>query len=288
VRTLAAELFAEVGAELGEGPVWDEDAGWVAFVDITAGRLWATTGSDRPALLAELDVPLGAALPSAVAGEYLLVTRAGFRVRAADGTVLPLLDVLADRPDLRFNDAKCDPRGRCYAGTLSLREEPAQGTLFRVDDGPSATPVVRGVGLCNGLGWSPDGHWLYFADTMAGRVDRFPYDVDMGAVGAPEPFVRTGGPDGLCVDETGAVWIARWDGGTVERFTPDGVRDTAVQLPVAHVTSCAFFGDRLIITTARGSDADPATPRAGDLFAVDTGTSAPPAVRWRGVEGGDR
>lgn len=263
---------------LGEGPAWDGHTGRLSFVDLLAGRLYAAADTGQVELLAQLEVPLGAAVPTRNAGEYLLIAREGFRLCDADGTVRPMLAVLDDRPDLRFNDAKCDPVGRCLAGTLSVRDEPAQGTLYRLDTGPAVSALVTGVGLANGLGWSPAGTTLYFADTWAGRVDRFGYHLETGTVGTRSAFAELPGPDGLCVDETGAVWVASWDEGEVYRYTPDGRLDTRVELPLSHVTSCAFFGDQLVVTTAAGIGA--AEPHAGDLFALTTGTTAPPAVRW--------
>lgn len=280
-RRLSASLWVEAGCELAEGPVWDARARRLSFVDILSGRLHRVDGGGRLETLAELDRPLGAALPSQREGEYLLVTREGFRIRRVDGTIEPLLGLLDDRPDLRFNDAKCDSRGRCLAGTLSMRAERGQGTLFRLDDGPAATAVLTGVGLSNGLGWSPEGTSLYFADTDAGAVTRHAYDPDSGTVGPAIPFVSMPSPDGLCVDESGAVWVASWDGGRIDRYTPDARLDTVVELPVPHVTSCAFMGDTLVITTARGSG--PVAAHAGDLFVVEPGVGAPEARRWRPV-----
>lgn len=287
MRTLQAQLWAPVGAQLGEGPVWDPDTRQLLFVDIVAGRLYRSPQGGPPTVLAELDRPLGAALPSTVAGEFLLVARDGFHHLAADGTVRPLLPVLADRPDLRFNDAKCDPAGRCLAGTLSTRDDPARATLYRLDAGPVASPLVTGVHLANGLGWSPDGATFYFADTVAARVDRFDYDPSSGALSGRRVFASEPSPDGLCVDDDGGVWIASWDEGLVRRYSPAGQPDTIVELPVPHATSCAFADGLLLITTAStGLDGAGrrAAPHAGDVFAVEPGVGGRPATRWCPLE----
>ncbi|WP_051265626.1 SMP-30/gluconolactonase/LRE family protein [Nakamurella lactea] len=279
-----ADQWLTVGAELGEGPFWDGRTGDLGFVDIAAGRLFRTDGSQLTTVC-EIDRPLGAALPSVRDGEYLLAAREGFLLRRGSGEIQTLLEVLGNRPDLRFNDAKCDPAGRVVAGTLSLTEEPAAAALLVLDDGPAMRELLAPVGLSNGLGWSPDGGTLYFADTVAGTVTRFGYDPGTATLRGGEVIVTVSGPDGLCIDETGAVWLALWDGGRVHRYTPDGRLDLVVELPVPHATSCAFFGDLLVITTARATrpDGSACAPLAGDLFAIDVGVSAPPAQLWNPV-----
>jgi sugar lactone lactonase YvrE len=289
-RQLRAEHVATVGAQLGEGPAWDAARGELTFVDIVAGALYRLRPDGRAERVLEIDEPLAAALPAAD-GTRLLVTRAGFVVADEHDALVPVLDVLASRPDLRFNDAKCDASGRCFAGTLSLEGTSAAGTLYRLDDGPIATPVVSEVGLSNGLGWSPDGGVLYFVDTLSGHIRAFDYDSATGDLGPSRIVVlaEPGTPDGMCVDHSGCLWVAFWGQGEVRRFTPSGVLDAVVELPVPNVTSCAFggrAGDILYITTAAGGPADDgAPPLAGDLFALRPGVTGPAAVPWSGTQG---
>lgn len=291
MRHLVAEPAVRVGADLGEGPVWDASRAQLLFVDIPRGRLYAADVSGELELLVEIDRPLGAAIPSESAGEVLLVTADGFSVLHADRSMTPLLDVYSARPDIRFNDAKCDPAGRCFAGSLSLSGAPADGQLRRLDDGPRSEVVLGAIGLSNGLGWSPEGDTFYFTDTLSGRVDSFSYSPEAGRIEGRRPFVSeaAGAPDGICVDDDGGVWVALWNGGRIHRYSPAGVLDAIVEVPVPHVTSCAFGGTdgrTLYITTAR-TDIDEQTlagcPRAGDVFAVDTGHTGSPTPRWRPV-----
>jgi sugar lactone lactonase YvrE len=277
---MIAELVDPTPAELGEGPVWDAAGGRLIWVDILAGLVHFADPAGRVERTAEIGCHVGAALP-AEDGSVLLAVRGGFAVLAADGTVTPLLDVLGDRPDLRFNDAKCDPRGRAFAGTMTYDESlRGQAALYRLDDGPVATPVAGGVSLSNGLGWSPDGTTMYHVDTFAHQVTAYDYDAGSGELGDGRVFAAVpaarGLPDGLCVDDRGGVWVALHGGGSVVRFTPGGVADAVVEVPVPRPTSCAFGGpdgDLLYITSAGG----------GGLFAARTGFRGPPATPWRPV-----
>ena len=290
MNRLTPEVAYPAGTRLGEGPVWDAASGQLLFVDIFDGRLLRTNPDGGIDTLAQLDEMLGAALPAAD-GRILLVTENGF-AQLIDGAVTPLLDTLSGRKDLRYNDAKCDPAGRAFAGTLSMIDAPRDCELFRLDDGPSVVTVVPDVALSNGLGWSPDSTLLYFADTPTGRIERYAFDLDSGAVGPRQPFLSgLTNPDGLCVDADGCLWVAFWDGGAVRRYTPDGELDTVIDMPVPFVTSCAFGGadgQTLFITTAFGDLTDEQRDRTGhvgDVFAVHPGTGAPPATPWRPVTG---
>lgn len=283
MRSLTLETLVAAQTELGEGPNWDSRDDSLTFVDVNAGRLHRLDHSGSHTILVDLGRPLGAALPSSVTGEYLLIARDGFNVLRGDGMIKSILDVLSDRPDLRFNDAKCDPVGRCFAGTLSLVDAPSSASLYRLDDGPQVKAVLCEVGLANGLGWAPGGDLLYFADTLAGHVVSFPYDVNSGELGEPRRFVEIPMPDGLCVDDDGGVWVAQWGGYRVSRFSPRGVFDTIVEVPTPNPTSCAFAGDSLIITSARAgmSRLDcQRFPRSGDVFIARPGVSGPPVTPW--------
>jgi sugar lactone lactonase YvrE len=303
VRRLTAELIDPAGARLGEGPTWDAAANELVWVDILSGLVVRTAEDGTRLAVLDVGVHVGAALP-AESGGWLLAVTDGFRFLSVDGTCDPLLSVHPDRPELRFNDAKCDPVGRCLAGTMRYDQRPGDGSLYRLDPGPAATVLLARQGLCNGLGWSPGGNTLYFNDTLAGTVFSYPYDLATGSLGQRGELARVdpamGAPDGMCVDSEGHIWVALWGGGAVLRYRPDGSVDSVVELPVPDVTSVAFGGarrDLLYITTAGGPGVASATSGrtvasvssaaslAGGLFAVEPGVTGPPATPWRRVTG---
>lgn len=257
------EVFDARVCRLGEGPYYDDRAERVYWVDILGARvLWRGHHDD----VGEFDAGdhVGAAV-GCDSGRMLLCLPAGPVLRAPDGTVETLgtyaeADAAASAgpppKPVRSNDAKPDPAGRLWLGTMTYDESPGAAALYRLDPDQRVPVRVRGgVGISNGLGWSPDGSTMYYVDSLTKRIDAYSYDVSSGVASERRTFVEvTGGfPDGLSVDAEGGVWVAVWGTGEVRRYLPGGRLDRTVTVPTAQVSSCAFAGpalDQLIITTA--------------------------------------
>jgi sugar lactone lactonase YvrE len=286
---LTADLLARDDADVGEGPAWDARTQTLVWVDITGASVRRSSAAGEPLARVAVASHVGAALPTGD-DRLLLALRDGFGLLAPDGGVEDLLEVEPD-PALRFNDAKCDPRGRAFAGTMAYDMSPGAGRLYRLDvDGDvRATVVLDRLTLSNGLAWSPDERTMWVIDSGAGTVTAYAYDPDSGELGEVVGGFRPEAPgaampDGMCVDDEGALWIAVWGTGEVRRYTPSGALDAVVRLPVSQVTSCCFGADALFITSARyrlGPDRLATEPLAGSLFAASPGVTGRPAVPWR-------
>jgi sugar lactone lactonase YvrE len=284
------ELLVDFKSFLGEGPVWDARTGRLAWVDILAGRLHLTA-RDGTTRTIQLPSAVGCLAPRA-SGGWVAALADGFWAVADDGSTVRLVDVQSDRPDLRFNDGKCDPQGRFWAGTMALDHRAGAGALYRLDHDLSVQRMVDGVAISNGLDWSLDGRTMYYVDTPTRRIDQFDFDPASGAIAGRRPFVTIdqadGSPDGLTVDAEGGIWLALWDGWRVRRYLPDGSIDREVRLPVSEVT-CPVFGgpdlDELYITSAWESlspDQHAAEPLAGGLFRARPGVRGRPPTPFAG------
>jgi len=199
------------------------------------------------------------------------------------GTVAELA-AAPGQPGTRMNDGKCDRAGRFYAGSMAEDESPGRGSFYKLDTDHSVTEIYTGIGISNGLGWSPDDRLMYYIDSLDYRVDVLDYDPVSGALGERRPFATLGSgdvvPDGLAVDVEGGVWVAVWGGSIIQRYDAGGRLTGVVRLPAANVTSCAFGGpalDQLYITTAAGPGR-----LGGALFTCAAGIAGLPTYKYGG------
>ena len=123
--TFKVEPFSQVAYGLAEGPHWHREQKLLYFVDIFEGLAATIDENRKERVLLKVDQPLTAILP--VDGEPT-------KMVVSIGTELYLLDVKSgektlldrlDKPGVRFNDAKCDPRERLWIGTMGLESAPA-------------------------------------------------------------------------------------------------------------------------------------------------------------------
>ncbi|MEU4166215.1 SMP-30/gluconolactonase/LRE family protein [Streptomyces sp. NPDC026665] len=288
----AVEVAVAAHAALGEGPTWDVRAGRLIWVDILGSRIHTyDPASGRRTVLAT-EQHVGAAKPRA-GGGLVVNLRDGVGLYGPDGSgdsgagpqgaTEPEAAGSAPAggsfrwlhrepvPGRRANDAAVAPDGSLWFGTMRYDEAPGGGTLSRIAPDGTVRPILDDVSVSNGTGWSPDGRRVYYIDSPTRRIDVFDIGDDLLPFGRrPFATVEDGFPDGLTVDAEGCVWVALWDGGAVRRYTPDGVLDRVIELPVRRPTACAFGGPELTdlyITTAR-TGLDAPHPMSGSLLVV--------------------
>jgi sugar lactone lactonase YvrE len=290
-RTARVRVALHAADHLGEGPYWDERRGELLRVDITRGRIHAWSPITHRTATEELDGEVSAVVPRAQAPGW--VVAAGHRLLLRDGEREQTLGTVErDRPDNRFNDCKCDPQGRLWAGTMSKRRAAGTAALYRLAPHGEIERAIAGTTISNGLAWSPAGDRMYFVDSTTQRIDVLDFDASTGAVANRRALVdvdrRHGLPDGLTVDAEGGIWVCLFGGGAVRRYSPEGVLEAAIALPVSNPTSPVFGGAdlrTLYVTTARhrlSADRLAVEPLAGAVLALEPGVRGLPGNRFAG------
>ncbi|HEX6014706.1 MAG TPA: SMP-30/gluconolactonase/LRE family protein [Geminicoccaceae bacterium] len=296
---MRVEIALDARNGVGEGPFWDEleqALWWVDIVGKTVLRWIPRTGAQQRWALPDF--------PSAVVlrrgGGALVAMRDGlYFLDPAIGRLELFCRPEADRPDNRSNEAKCGPTGDFWLGTMqnnlhadgSAREMTGStGALYRVCPDGSFTREVDGVGLANTLAWTDGGRTMLFADTLTGVISAFAVRDD-GRLGARRVFSDQKLPgycDGSAIDGQGCLWNARFAGGCLIRFTPDGRVDRSLELPVANPTSCCFGGSdlkTLYVTSARfglSQEQLDRNPAEGAVVAIAVDEPGTQSVRFAG------
>ncbi len=271
-------------ARLGECPVWDAAQRVLYWVDILNHRVHRfdpETGGDR---FFDVGDVVG---PMAPAGDHRLLIAQRHTLAFLDtrkGSVTPVMTVETEAPGSRFNDGKCDSRGRFWLGSIS--QEPGAANLYRYDPDGSLQQMESGLTISNGLGWSPDERTFYLTDSAKGCIYAYDFDVNKGAIAHRRVLIDLSDesfePDGLTVDSEGCIWSAMWDGWCVMRFDPDGQQMMRLPLPVQRPTCPTFGGSSLAdlyITTASVGLSQQEIQdciRSGDLFCISADVTGLP------------
>lgn len=268
------EHVLAAGDELGEGPIWSKKEQALYWVDIDGHRYHRFQPATGQHEVFDVGM-LVSAIAFRASNGLAMATGEGLAFWDPQGQSLRIIgDPEAGKPDARFNDGGVDRQGRFWVGTMS-RGAPTS-SLYRLDPDLSLHRMESGIGISNGIGWSPDNRTMYFTDSFPRMIYAYDFDPTTGAIDNRRPFVHApdeeGVPDGLTVDCEGYVWSARWGGWKVTRYDPTGQVERKIWMPVQHPTSCTFGGarlDELYITSAKAplNEAQrEEQPLAGDLF----------------------
>jgi sugar lactone lactonase YvrE len=277
------ECVFKTQATIGEGPSWSAKDQRLYWVDIPEKKAHVFNPADGSNQSFELPDLVTSAMPREGGGLILTLRKsvAFFDPQTQQLEVLP--DAEPDKPDNRFNDAKCDRQGRLWGGTMGdVAWDSPVGSLYRFDAKRKLMRMAGGVCCSNGLGWSPDSKTFYFAESFAYKIHAYDFDPATGNITRRRLFASLEGkngafPDGLTVDSEGFVWSAQPVFGRLVRYDPKGAIERIIELPVSRGTSCMFGGpdlDILYVTTMRGALTEEelsSEPLAGSLLALRPG-----------------
>ena len=282
----------DVKASLGECPVWSVSEQALYWVDINAPAL----NRFDPASGLHHTMPMPESIGSFALrnkGGFVVALRGGFWLAGEDGALTrKIADAPYDPSHNRFNDGRCDPQGRFWAGYMNEKRDASTAALMRLDPDYRVTRVIDGMMISNGLAFSPDGGTMYHADTPTRTIDAYDFDGASGTPSNRRTFAHfndeTHRPDGAAVDSAGCYWTAFYGGAMVARLAPSGTVLAEYPIPVTCPTMCAFGGPdlkTLYVTSARQRRPDDELarlPHSGGIFAMTVDVPGLPEPAFAG------
>lgn len=265
---------------LGECPLWDARTASLLWIDGRSQRvhrLRPDTGAfeswSAPAHIGSIAL--------CESGRVLLALESGFAfLDPASGELLPWGPTVTHRAgQMRLNDGRVDRQGRFVVGSMTVGRREPLGAFYQLDGQGRLQEIEQGIHIANATCFSPDGRWLYLADSVAQEIWRYAYDSAAGTVGPRECFIdRTAlgnSPDGATVDAQGCLWVAVIRDGRLSRFDADGRGLQSIQFAPEAFITCPCFGGpglaSLFVTSIRDSGHlfRSSHPDAGAVFRVD-------------------
>ncbi len=250
------------GLGIPESPRWHD------------GRLWFCNWIDQQIVAVDLDGTTEVTTTPAqqlmgwsidwLPDGRLLTTGDKLRRREPDGSVV----VHADQ---HGNEIVVDRRGNTYLNGADFDfaggEPPKPGYIKLVTPDGKLRQVADDIEFPNGMVITPDDRTLVISESFAGRLTAFDIDPD-GGLSHRRVFAEGLGPDGICLDAEGAIWVST-GGSSVVRVAEGGEVLQRVELEENRAPFALMLGgpDRrtLFLLTAEWRTADSITDNLGRL-----------------------
>ena len=204
-----AVCVAPTGDACGEGAVWHALHEAVYWCDINRFLIHRYKLSDQTVRTWFFDEPVTALTRTDRSDVLAVILGSGVILWEPETDVRhePLF-CLQGWPRVRLNDARVDPRGSLWVGSMRNNVDSdgsggeasgRDGILFRIDPDRKVTVWRRDIGISNTLAWSPDAKKFYFGDSLANVIWQYDYDATTGSISNERPFLQgfsRGLPDG--------------------------------------------------------------------------------------------
>ena len=266
---------------LGEGPLWVPESRSVFWVDIKRNQLFCLNTKTNQVSKWNFEDSL-TSIVEKKSGGFLGTSNKGFVTIDLMGARLNLLpSPESDFNTNRHNDAKVDPFGNFWAGTMDDNEKDESGHLYLLNSEGEFEVKDSGYCVTNGPTFSPAGSKLYHTNTFKREIYWFDLTPE-GNLSNKGLFIqidpKDGYPDGMTTDAEGHLWVCHFGGHKISRYSEEGKLLEQYSMPCPNITSCTFGGenlDELYITTAQWTLDDKSIkqfPYAGNLLKMKTDT----------------
>lgn len=282
---ITVEPIGNIRSQWGEGPIWWQDQ--LYFVDIEGHLVHRFDPVDGSEKSWNIGQRVGTVVPRESGGLVIAGDHGLYFLDEESGELTAIADPEPDKTNNRFNDGKCAPDGRFFAGTISLVKKIGDAKLYRLDPDLSVHEAFGPVTNSNGIIWSADGKTVFYIDTP--RRDVLAFDYDDGHLRNLRTVISTkaidASPDGMTIDADGNLWVAFCHGGCVVCYDPQtGNELRRVDFPCLETTACAFGGpDLMDLYVTTGVHKSIEEEHAGRLFVIrGLGVAGMPANAFAG------
>jgi sugar lactone lactonase YvrE len=290
IETVPTTVLCEDRCHLGEGPAYDAGTDTAWWFDILERKLFEARLGTRAIVCHTLPF-MASALAYLDDARQLLVADSGLFIRnIADGRLTLLKSLEADNPVTRSNDSRVHPCGTFWISSMGRSAEPGAGAIYALCRG-ELIRLFANITIPNAICFTPDGSTGYFTDSRINILYRVSLDPMTGLPTGPPFELHThqglGSLDGAAVDAQGLIWVARWGGGCVDAYTPQGERARTLRVPARQASCPVFVGgnfSRMLVTSAyEGMDeaARATDPEHGRTFVLEPGIRGLPEARVR-------
>ncbi|KRR18949.1 hypothetical protein CQ14_18850 [Bradyrhizobium lablabi] len=231
------------GGRYYEGPRWH--AGRLWFVDCMERTLLSLSLSGECEQHAKFDdAPCGlGVLPD---GTVIVLTMFRKRLLAYRDGALSLYADLSKIATGTIDDMIVDGLGRAYVGDLGFDLPPppdrgAPGLILLVMPDGATRVVAEGLRFPNGIAVSADHHRLVVAEMDGGCLADYEIAAD-GGLKLRGRFGSMTSPDGICLDQEGAVWLAAFEEDAFIRLDAEGRELQRIEVPRRRALACVLGG----------------------------------------------
>ncbi len=254
------------GLAFPEGPRWREGRLW--FSDMHADVVLAMDEGGKTERIVEVpNQPSGLGwLPD---GRMLVVSMKDRRLLRLDPEGLALVADLSAHATWHCNDMLVDEQGRAYVGNFGSEIHGEHGELVpavlcRVDPDGSVHVAARDLRFPNGTVLTPDGRTLILGETFSACLTAFDRDPATGELSNRRVWAPLSGavPDGICLDEEGAIWVASPIGHHILRVAEGGEVLDRIELETEAFACMLGGSDGKTLYVCTAATSDPAVCRA--------------------------
>ncbi len=232
------------GLEFPEGPRWRN--GKLFFSDFIGRKVMTVDDKGKSEVIVEMqDSPSGLGFLNN--GRILIVSMERRYLMRLDPEGLKIHADLSKFTEYNCNDSVTDALERTYIGNWGTKslESPAQPTcMILVTKEGEVKIVAENLIFPNGCIVTPDCKTLIVAETFGSKLTAFDIE-NSGTLTNRRIWAefKDFAPDGICLDEEGAIWVANPSKAEALRVLEGGKITSTIKVKGTNVYACALGGE---------------------------------------------